>query len=92
MFSSNIKFRTGDSHSVLDLEGNRINPSKDITIGNHVWIGQSVFVGKGASIGDHNIVGACAVVTKKFDRTNVALGGNPAKIIKENVDWSRERL
>jgi len=92
MFSSNISFRTGDSHSVLDLEGNRINPGKDIIIGDHVWIGQNVFVGKGASVADHSIVGACAVVTKSFDKQNVALGGNPARIIKENIDWSRKRL
>lgn len=92
MFSSNIHFRTGDSHSVLDLEGKRINPSQNIVIGDHVWIGQDVFVGKGSAVPEHSIVAACAVVTKKFDKPNVAIGGNPAKIIKEDVDWSRERL
>ena len=58
MFSSNISFRTGDSHSVLDLNGNRINPSKDIVIGNHVWVTQGVFVGKGSVIPDNSIIAA----------------------------------
>lgn len=92
LFSSNIIFRTGDSHSVLDLEGIRINPSKKITIGDHVWIGQNCFFGKGSEVLNNSIVGACAVVTKKFDRKNVAIAGNPAKIIKENIDWCSERI
>lgn len=92
MFSSNIGFRTGDSHSVLDLEGNRINPSKNISIGNHVWIGNGCYIGKGAAVADNSIVGAHSVVTKKFDKSNIAIGGNPAKVIKENVNWCRERL
>lgn len=92
MFSSNVSMRTGDSHSVLDLDGNRINSSKSITVGNHVWIGQNAYLGKGAYIPDSSVVGACSVITKKFDRTHVAIGGNPAKIIKENIDWCRERI
>ena len=30
LFSSEIVFRTGDSHSILDMSGSRINPSKNI--------------------------------------------------------------
>ena len=92
MLSSYIHFRTGDSHSVIDMQGERINRSKDIQIGNHVWIGQNVFVGKGSSVADNSVVGAYAVVTKQFDVTNAALAGNPAKIIKEKIDWRRERI
>ena len=92
MLSSNINFRTGDSHSVLDLEGNRINSSKNITISNHVWIGTNAYIGKGTYISDHSIVGACTVVAKKFEQSHVVIGGNPAKIVKENIDWCRERI
>ena len=92
MFSSYIHFRTGDSHSVIDNSDNRINQSKNISIGNHVWVGQNVFVGKGAKVSDNSILGACAVVTKKFDSTNVAIAGNPAKIIKKDINWKRERV
>ena len=92
MFSSRITFRTGDSHSVTDSNGNRINPSKDISIGNHVWIGQDVFLGKGSKVPDCCIVGAHAVVTRKFQQPNVAIAGNPAKIVKNNINWKRERI
>lgn len=92
MFSSNIRMRSGDSHSVLDAEQNRVNFSRDIEIGNHVWIGQDVYIGKGTVISENSIVGACAVVTRRFEETNVAIAGNPGKIIKRDIDWKSERI
>ena len=47
LLSSNLHFATGDSHSILDLSGERINPSKDIVIEDHVWIGTKVTCLKG---------------------------------------------
>lgn len=92
MFSSDVHFRTGDSHSVLNMEGRRINPSQDIVIGDHVWIGTKVTCLKGAQVPDHSIVGACALVTGKFHQPNCALAGVPAKVVKEGVDWSITRV
>lgn len=92
MFSSDIHFRTGDSHSVLDMEGRRINASEDIVVGEHVWVGTKVTCLKGAQIPSHSIVGACALVTGKFTKPNCVLAGVPAKVIKENVDWSMKRI
>ena len=88
LFSANIKFRTGDSHSVLDCQtGVRTNHSKDIVLGDHVWVGNSVIVLKGANIGDHSIVAIGSVVPGKTYPANSVIGGNPAKVIKSNVDW-----
>ena len=92
LFSSDIHFRTGDSHSVLDLEGRRINPSEDITVGDHVWFGTKVTCLKGAKIPAHSIVGACALVTGKFDEPNCVLAGVPAKVVKKGVDWSISKV
>lgn len=93
MFSANITLRAGDSHSVVDAEsGVRLNPSKDIIIGNHVWIGNSVIITKGTIIGDNSVVATGAVVTGKKFPENVAIGGNPAKIIKENVNWLMQKI
>ena len=92
LFSSDIQLRTGDSHSVLDLQGRRINASEDIVLGDHVWVGTKAFLNKGAKVASHSIVGACALVTKAFQEPNCALAGVPAKIVKRDVDWSIRRI
>lgn len=90
LFSSNIKFRTGDSHCVLDAtSGLRTNKSKDIILGDHVWVGNSVIILKGTIIEDNSIIAIGSVVTGKQFPANSIIGGNPAKVIKSNVDWSR---
>lgn len=91
LFSSEIVFRTGDSHSILDMNGNRTNPSRDIRIGNHVWIGHRVLIGKGVQIGDDNIIGTGAVVTKSIQESNTVIAGVPAKVVKTDVNWDGER-
>jgi len=92
LFSSDVTFRTGDSHSILDLDGIRINPSLDIEIGNHVWIGNKTIITKGVHIAENCILATGSVVTKKFDDTNVIIGGIPAKIIKRNINWDELRI
>ena len=92
LFSSDIQLRTGDSHSVLDMEGRRVNASESIVLGDHVWVGTKAFLNKGAKVGPHSIVGACALVTKAFDEAHCALAGVPAKIVKRDVDWSIRRI
>lgn len=92
LFSSDIVLRTGDSHSLLDLKGDRINFSKDIIIHNHVWVGHKVTMNKGVIISDDTVVGAGAIVTKAFTDKNVAIAGVPAKIVKRDVNWTRERI
>lgn len=92
MFSKDITFRTGDSHSIVDLNGSRMNISKDIFIGNHVWIGNKAILLKGSTLKDNSIVATGSVVTKSFDVGNVIIAGSPARIVKENVTWVRERI
>lgn len=92
LFSSNIVFRTGDSHSILDIDGKRINYGQDINVENHVWITQNVTVLKGAVIPTDSVVATGSIVTKKFEKGNVLLAGNPAKIIKENINWNNIRI
>ena len=57
---------------------------KPVTIGNNVWIGGRAVIAPGVTIGDNVVVAAGAVVVKDVPN-NVVVGGNPAKIIKENI-------
>lgn len=92
LFSSDVHFRTGDSHSILDMQGRRINDSRDIILGDHVWVGTKSTCLKGAQVAGHSIIGACALVTGKFDQPHSALAGVPAKVVKTGVDWSARRI
>ena len=92
LFSNEITLRTGDSHSVVDMEGKRINPSADIFIEDHVWVGHRVIILKGAKIGHDSIIGTGALVTGKEYKPNIILAGVPAKAIRENVNWDPNLL
>lgn len=92
LFSSEIVIRTGDSHSILDENQNRINQAKDITIDNHIWVGHRVLITKGVTIAPNCVIGTGAILTKKVDQSNTILAGVPAKIVKENINWCGERL
>ena len=84
--------RTGDSHSILDMDGKRINGARDIKIHDRVWLGHRVVVNKGCEIQSDTVVGANAVVTKSIERSNVIVAGCPARVIKENVSWDSRRI
>lgn len=85
--SNETIIRTGDGHRIMDLLGNRVNPSRSIKIGNDCWLARRGIILKGVELKDYTIVGTGALVTKSYDSGNIILGGNPAKVIKENVTW-----
>jgi len=92
MFANQIIVRNSDSHPIYDnLTGKRLNPAKSVIISNHVWVAAKATIMKGVNIGSGSIVGYLAVVTKNIP-TNVLVVGSPAKIVKENISWTRERL
>jgi acetyltransferase-like isoleucine patch superfamily enzyme len=93
MLAYDIDIRTGDSHSIMDsITNERINYAQNIVIGNHVWISAHVSILKGVCIADNSIVATRAVVTRPFEETNILIGGMPAKKIKENINWDRQRI
>lgn len=92
MFSHHINVRTSDSHLIYDIQtGKRMNYAKNVSIGEHVWIAPEAKIMKGCTIGDGAIIGSNAVVTKDVPRKSLAVG-IPAKVVKENVSWKRDKL
>jgi acetyltransferase-like isoleucine patch superfamily enzyme len=92
MLANDIDIRTGDSHSVIDMQtGERLNFAGDVVIGRHVWIAPHTVVLKGVNIGENSIIATGAVVTKSCG-PGVIIAGNPAKVIKTGVSWKRERV
>lgn len=70
-----------DSHS-LD-GGQRTSP---VIIGNRVWIGARAMILKGVTIGDGAVIAANSVVTRDVPPRTL-VGGSPAKVLRENVEW-----
>lgn len=89
--SSDVFLRTSDSHSIIDIDGKRINLAKDIEVCNNVWLCQKVTLLKGVKIPNNCVVAYGSVVTKPFNEEHCAIGGNPAKIIKKKINWKPER-
>ncbi len=92
MFSGQITIRNSDVHSVLNKEGKRINMGKNTIVGNRVWIGAGAAILKGTEIGDDVVVGTQSVVAGLSVPCGCIVAGNPAKIIKTDIHWCRERL
>lgn len=90
MFSNDIQIRTSDSHSIIDTGGNRLNYARDIVIGNHCWIGLGCILTKGTRLRDYTVVGAGSVCTREIECQNVIVAGNPAKVIKSEINWDRK--
>lgn len=92
MFATSVDIRNSDSHSIVSNENNkRINPGKDIVIGDHVWLGAYVAVLKGVTIGKDSVIGIRSVVTKDIPSGVVAVGV-PARVVKEGINWKEERI
>lgn len=88
--SYEVIIRSTDGHTIYDKNSKVVrNYTKDVIIGDHVWIGARTMVLKGAQIPSNCIVGACALVNKEFTEENTVLAGIPAKIIKRDVNWDR---
>ncbi|TEY04071.1 acyltransferase [Campylobacter sp. US33a] len=89
LFSFNIWFRNADPHLIYDVTSKqRINPSKSIIIGDHVWCGQDAGFMKGAFVASGSIIGAKSMVAGKTYYSNSIYGGSPCRKIKENIFWS----
>lgn len=83
---------TDNNHGETDMETLQTPPlmrkviSKGaVTIGNNVWIGDKATILSGVSIGEGAVIAANSVVTKDVPAHSV-VGGNPAKILKQEIE------
>lgn len=89
---SDVTVETSDLHSVIDVEsGIRLNPAKNVAVADRCWVGSGALLLGGCVLSTDTVVGAKAVVTSQFP-PNTVVAGVPARVVKEGVRWSRERL
>ena len=77
----NVNIYTACHPLEADRRNQFIEWAEPVIIGDNVWIGGDVTILPGVTIGDNVVIGAGAVVTKSFP-SDVVIGGNPAKLIK----------
>lgn len=84
--SWNVLVMDTDQHSIVvpgDAPSATVQP---VTIGDRVWIGANVIVLKGVEIGDGAVIAAGSVVTRDVP-AQALVGGNPARVLRERVQW-----
>ena len=96
MFSVDIVLFTNDGHSIFNVKsGKSVNSSEEerksrkIIIGDHVWVGYRSMILYNTVIGNGSVIGAYSLVKGKIPNNCVA-AGNPAKVVKRDIVWSRE--
>lgn len=89
-FSWNVLLMATDYHSILNAKGEVINRSKGIALGSNVWVGCNSTILKNVSLASSTIVATGSIVTKSFEVGNIAIAGNPAKIVKDSISWDMQ--
>ena len=88
--SYRIIIRSTDGHTIYNTNTRSvINYAEDVYIGDHVWIGAGAMILKRSTIPSNCVIGACSLVNKKFTEEYCVIAGNPAKIVKHNINWDR---
>lgn len=86
VFSFDIWIRTADPHILYEIESSkRINLSRSVLIGDHVWLGQGALILKGSRVGSGSVIAAAAVLAGKDVPSNSVFAGNPAEMIRDGV-------
>lgn len=105
MISTDIVIMDNNNHPVNPSDRKTINScksnfqykkwkysiSENIVIGENTWLGRNSVILKGVELGCNSIVASNSVVTKSYGE-NLILAGNPAKVVKENIDEEKSLL
>lgn len=84
--------RIGRNVSIRDWNGPHViinstyRNHAPVHIGDHVWLCSGCTIMPGVTIGEGAVVAANATVTKDVP-PHALVGGSPAKVLKENIEW-----
>ena len=65
----------------------KLNKDLSIKIGNDVYIGASSKFAPGTKVASLNLISLGSMVSGGFNEDKTIIMGNPARVVKENIDW-----
>lgn len=89
LFGWNVELLDSDNHKVIHKNKETVWNHGPIKIGNHVWVAAFSHILKNSTIPDGSVVAYHSLVTKPFEGEKLLLGGCPAKVIEEQIEWER---
>ena len=98
--AAGVNIYASDAHPIIDIRTRQVlnfgGGERALVIGDRCWLGLNSMILKNAFLADYTIVGAGSVVTKKFSEPNTIVAGNPARVVRTNVEridlWTEVNL
>jgi len=90
LWSDEILVQSNDQHGIIDLNTMKVCNAarRRIMIHDHVWVGRRSILMPDVEVGKGAILAAGAILTSDMPE-NTIFAGVPARLIRENVSWSR---
>jgi acetyltransferase-like isoleucine patch superfamily enzyme len=88
--SEDVIIQASDQHAIVEQDGGApvFGYRRHVRIGRHVWLGRRSMVLPDVTIGQGSVVESGAVVRSDVP-ANVMVGGAPAQVLREKIDWRR---
>lgn len=83
----NVEILDSDNHKLIYKNKMEICDRRAIKIGNHVWVAAFSHILKNSFIPNGSVVAYHSLVTKPFKGEKLLLGGSPAKVMQEQIEW-----
>ena len=85
------EFADGDAHKIYDIadadKSARKNVNRPILIGDRIWFAAHTKTLKGVTVGNDTVIAEGTVLSKSFKENNIVIGGNPPKILRNDIVW-----
>lgn len=88
MIARNVVIYDSDFHEIY-YEGIKGNRSKDVIIGEHVWVGTNSIILKGVNLKKGCVVAANTIVTENVESENLIGIKSEIKCINNHIQWKR---
>lgn len=81
-----VTIKNNDGHYIVE-KGSMKQQSGDIVIGDHIWLCAESTILKNVTIENDSVIAYASVVTKGSGMKGSLYAGQPAKVVKKEINW-----